>query len=83
MHYYLVAVVILALHVPEDRVGQLREAMPRQVETATTIDGILEALALNISGIAFTTKIPAVIVNAFGPMAYCELPTQKTASSKR
>jgi hypothetical protein len=72
MHYYLVALVILALHVPDDCVDQLEKAMPRQIECATTIDGILEALALNISGIAFTTKIPAVIVNAFGPMAYCK-----------
>lgn len=29
--------------------------------------------ALEICGVVFTSKTPAVIVNAFGPIAYCKL----------
>lgn len=35
---------------------------------------LLEAYALEICGIAFTTNIPSVLVNSFGPIAYCKLP---------
>lgn len=32
----------------------------------------MEHYALQICGIAFTTNIPAVLVNAFGPMHFCK-----------
>ncbi|KAJ4257537.1 hypothetical protein NW762_008661 [Fusarium torreyae] len=32
---------------------------------------LLEVFALEICGIAFTAKTPSVLVNAFGPIAYC------------
>ncbi|KAM0425160.1 hypothetical protein ACHAPT_009721 [Fusarium lateritium] len=34
-------------------------------------DQLLKAFAVEICGIAFTTKTPSVLVNAFGPIAYC------------
>ncbi|KAM0561241.1 hypothetical protein ACHAPJ_003119 [Fusarium lateritium] len=34
-------------------------------------DHLLEVFALEICGIAFTAKTPSVLVNAFGPIAYC------------
>ncbi|OTA08673.1 hypothetical protein A9Z42_0003740 [Trichoderma parareesei] len=34
-------------------------------------DDLLDAYALEICGIAFTTNIPSVVVNSFGPIAYC------------
>lgn len=32
----------------------------------------LEYFALEICGIAFTAKVPSVLVNAFGPIAFCK-----------
>lgn len=70
MHYYLVALFILVDRAPEDEahllaeldfMGHYRPSRPDQ----------LSVLAAEISGIAFTAKTPAVIVNAFGPIAYC------------
>jgi hypothetical protein len=84
MHYYLVALFILAHTAPEDEVhllakldfiGHYRPSKPDQ----------LSALAAEISGIAFTAKTPAVIVNAFGPISYCNprhpLPSIKQAKA--
>ncbi|KAH7473707.1 hypothetical protein NW764_007685 [Fusarium oxysporum] len=31
----------------------------------------LENFALEICGVAFTAKVPSVLVNAFGPIAFC------------
>lgn len=70
MHYYLVALFILVHTAPEDEahllakldfIGHYHPSKPDQ----------LTVLAAEISGIAFTAKTPAVIVNAFGPIAYC------------
>ena len=32
----------------------------------------LENFALEICGVAFTAKVPSVLVNAFGPIAFCK-----------
>ncbi|KAI1639291.1 hypothetical protein F4809DRAFT_158178 [Biscogniauxia mediterranea] len=36
-----------------------------------TKDDVLERLALEVCGMAFTSNEPAVLVNAFGPMSFC------------
>ena len=74
MHYYLVALTILCVYAsPQDLedLGKL-DLVGIEVESK---DQLLEAFAVEICGIAFTTKITSVLVNAFGPIAYCALPT--------
>lgn len=52
--------------------------LPKVCDDADTItadvskEDLLEAYALEICGIAFTTNIPSVLVNSFGPIAYCK-----------
>ncbi|VUC37962.1 unnamed protein product [Clonostachys rosea] len=73
MHYYLVTLTILGLHLPHtqrlDRLIAL-DAFPRENPRPTKKE-FLQNIALDICGIAFSSKIPTVLVNAFGPMAYC------------
>jgi hypothetical protein len=71
LHYYLVALTIVFVY-----------ASPSSIDDFTDFDilglgseskeQLLEAFALEICGIAFTAKIPSVLVNAFGPIAYCK-----------
>lgn len=73
MHYYYVTLTILALHLPDtQRLDRLKaiDAFPRD-NTLLTKQQFLHNIALDICGIAFSSKIPTVLVNAFGPMAYC------------
>jgi len=39
---------------------------------AQSKEQLLENFALEICGIAFTAKVPSVLVNAFGPIAFCK-----------
>jgi hypothetical protein len=74
MHYYLVTLTILGLHLPDaQRLDRLKavDAFPRD-NALPTRQQFLHNIALDICGIAFSSKIPTVLVNAFGPMAYCE-----------
>lgn len=68
MHYVLVALFILANVVPESMLGLVEALSPL---TQSLNEGILEPWALQICGIAFTSKSSTVLVNSFGPMAYC------------
>lgn len=70
MHYYLILLIILATHAPEDRLKDLR-LLCVLGHDSDNMDVLLEAQALDICGIAFTAKTPSVIVNAFGPISYC------------
>ncbi|CAG9944725.1 unnamed protein product [Clonostachys rosea f. rosea IK726] len=73
MHYYYVTLTILALHLPDtQRLERLKaiDAFPRD-NTLLTKQQFLHNIALDICGIAFSSKIPTVLVNAFGPIAYC------------
>ncbi|EGR46150.1 uncharacterized protein TRIREDRAFT_30166, partial [Trichoderma reesei QM6a] len=60
----------------QDFHGQLSMLPAVNANTAITghaadKDDLLDAYALEICGIAFTTNIPSVVVNSFGPIAYC------------
>lgn len=41
-------------------------------QTGDAREDALEKLALDICGVAFTANAPAVLVNAFGPIAFCK-----------
>ncbi|KAF4997143.1 hypothetical protein FGRMN_4036 [Fusarium graminum] len=70
LHYYLVALTIVFVHAsPSSKNGLDGLDLIGIVDESK--EKILEALALEICGIAFTAKIPSVLVNAFGPIAYC------------
>lgn len=81
MHYYLVCLTILAVYAPPHRIDDVRSLDSSRSGAHTTKDDLLEHWALDICGIVFTSKIPTVIVNAFGPMAYCRFIATRTAST--
>ncbi|KAM0343430.1 hypothetical protein ACHAPU_008611 [Fusarium lateritium] len=70
LHYYLVALTILSVHTPPSSIDGLDSLGIIGLELESK-EQVLETLALEICGIAFTAKIPSVLVNAFGPIAYC------------
>ncbi|KAL7921002.1 hypothetical protein ACQKWADRAFT_321710 [Trichoderma austrokoningii] len=71
--YVLVALTILTAFSPLNQLPLL----PGVCDGSDSISGdiskedVLETYALEICGIAFTTNIPSVLVNSFGPIAYC------------
>lgn len=73
MVYYIVGLTILALNNPGDvlRLAELRLA-PSPAMGSETLDDHLEVFALEMLGIVFTSYNPAVLVNSFGPIHYCQ-----------
>lgn len=72
MQYFLLSCSLLCVHAPSNNISNLY--IPGDLDNASvTKEGLLDCYALRICGIAFTTNIPAVLVNAFGPISYCEL----------
>lgn len=74
MQYALISLTILAVYAPVGRLSMLPTVhadTENLAQNATKAD-LLEAYALDICGMAFTTNIPSVIVNTFGPIAYCK-----------
>ncbi|KAM6484635.1 hypothetical protein HDV62DRAFT_303678 [Trichoderma sp. SZMC 28011] len=71
--YALVSLSILAVLAPPDQLSLLHSVANDVgiVGHETNKEELLDAYALEICGIAFTTNIPSVIVNSFGPIAYC------------
>ena len=72
--YALVSLSILAVFAPPGQLSLLN-SVANDVGIAgqeTNKEELLDAYALEICGIAFTTNIPSVIVNSFGPIAYCK-----------
>ncbi|CAM1505128.1 Fc.00g107650.m01.CDS01 [Cosmosporella sp. VM-42] len=69
IQYYLVALTILCIYATPEQVQDFSklDMLGREINST---EELLEAFALDICGIAFTTKIPSVLVNAFGPIAY-------------
>ncbi|KAI6773632.1 hypothetical protein HG531_000481 [Fusarium graminearum] len=65
-HYYLVTMTFICLH------DQLEA--PDDLDTlnleGSSKEEMLEKFATEICGIAFTAKVPSVLVNAFGPIAF-------------
>lgn len=72
MHYFLVSICILAVNAPPDCVATVLSSTHCNPQNRDAIGPLLEYLALQICGIAFTTNIPSVLVNAYGPIAYCK-----------
>ncbi|KAL7813895.1 hypothetical protein V8C44DRAFT_44283 [Trichoderma aethiopicum] len=71
--YLLVSLSILAVFAQPDQLSKLPVVNASISLTGHTADkeDLLDAYALEICGIAFTTNIPCVLVNSFGPIAYC------------
>lgn len=74
--YALVSLSILAVFAQPDQLSML-PAVGSDIGIVgreANKEDLLNAYALEICGIAFTTNIPSVIVNSFGPIAYCKWP---------
>lgn len=80
--YALVSLSILTVLAPPDQLSLLHSVANDVgiVGHETSKEELLDAYALEICGIAFTTNIPSVIVNSFGPIAYCKWPATKSIS---
>lgn len=72
--YALIALTILAAFAPLNQLSMLPSVCDdAELITADVSKGdLLETYAIEICGIAFTTNIPSVLVNSFGPIAYCK-----------
>ncbi|WYZ36661.1 hypothetical protein EsH8_II_000167 [Colletotrichum jinshuiense] len=70
-HYQLVSTTILCIHATRERVADLHALLRDRGQTGDTREDALEKLALDVCGVAFTANAPAVLVNAFGPIAFC------------
>ncbi|KAK5988203.1 Kanamycin B dioxygenase [Cladobotryum mycophilum] len=72
MHYLLVSACILVVSAPPGEQWRLQASDDSGGdESELGKQDLLEQYALEICGVAFTTNIPSVLVNAFGPIAYC------------
>ncbi|KAF7561237.1 hypothetical protein G7046_g2908 [Stylonectria norvegica] len=71
IHYYLVSLCVLAALGPAERLQSLPRSNNALDSPEPSRAEILEEYALKICGIAFTTRITPVLVNAFGPISYC------------
>ncbi|KAB5585616.1 hypothetical protein GE09DRAFT_32123 [Coniochaeta sp. 2T2.1] len=88
-HYYLISCMIL-VHQGK-LLGQTQELRSLLLATDTAAlrlnpetepEDVLEGLALQICGIAFTSNAPTVLVNAFGPMSYASRWIRNPAARK-
>ncbi|KAG5800140.1 hypothetical protein H9Q69_000858 [Fusarium xylarioides] len=70
LHYYLVAMTIVCIYTSPRSLEDLGGLHLPELE-AQSKEPFLENFALEICGIAFTAKVPSVLVNAFGPIAFC------------
>ncbi|KAK7453798.1 hypothetical protein Landi51_03738 [Colletotrichum acutatum] len=71
LHYQLVAATILCFHANPHQLSSLQSTLHDRLGPQDTKDDILEYLALDVCGVAFTANTPSVQVNAFGPIAFC------------
>lgn len=69
MHYFLTASCILGAVAAPIQATRLQQ--PYEFQGSMNQAALLNAYAAEICGIAFTTKIPSTLVNAFGPISYC------------
>lgn len=72
MHYFLTACCILAVFTSPAQFSFLPPAYDRSKTPGESLEDMLEDYATEICAIAFTARDPAVLVNAFGPIAYSE-----------
>lgn len=73
MQYFLVAIFILAANAPPNCVQAALESNP-DTGHHSALHNMLESIALQLCGMTFTTNIPSVLVNAYGPISYCKAP---------
>ncbi|KZL69439.1 phytanoyl-CoA dioxygenase [Colletotrichum tofieldiae] len=71
LHYELVSTTLLCTRATPGRLPGLRAWLEDRAAAAITKQDMLETLALDVCGVAFTADAPAVQVNAFGPIAFC------------
>ncbi|KXH36643.1 hypothetical protein CSIM01_03037 [Colletotrichum simmondsii] len=71
LHYQLVATAILCNHANPQQLSSLQITLDGRLSLQDTKENILEHLALDVCGVAFTANTPSVQVNAFGPIAFC------------
>lgn len=72
MHYFLTACCILAVFASPTLISFLPPAHYGGDTRGATREDMLEAYAAEICAIAFTTRDPSVLINAFGPISYSE-----------
>ncbi|GJC85804.1 hypothetical protein ColLi_08642 [Colletotrichum liriopes] len=71
LHYKLVSTTLLCTRATPGRLPDLRAWLEDRAAATVTKQDMLETLALDVCGVAFTADAPAVQVNAFGPIAFC------------
>ncbi|KAF6810567.1 phytanoyl- dioxygenase [Colletotrichum sojae] len=69
LHYQLVCMTVLCTHATPVQLTRLKYF--DLLNEADTREAMLDRLALDVCGVAFTANVPAVLVNSFGPIAYC------------
>ena len=73
MHYFLTICCILTISASPERLTHLPPVHDGVSVSGQSRDDLLDGYASEICAIAFTTRIPSVLVNAFGPISYSEI----------
>lgn len=71
LHYELVCVTILCTEATPANITLLKALRYDTQDIGGTRTEILENCGLDLCGIAFTADTPPVLINAFGPIAFC------------
>lgn len=72
LHYELVCVAMLCTKATLENLGLLKTLRSNTNEVGDTRGNVLENCGLDLCGIAFTADAPPVLVNSFGPIAFCK-----------
>lgn len=72
LHYQLVCMAILCTEATPENIELLKSIQKNTQEIGDTRAEILEKCGLDLCGIAFTANMPPVLVNSFGPIAFCK-----------
>ncbi|KAI0161462.1 hypothetical protein GGR57DRAFT_359111 [Xylariaceae sp. FL1272] len=85
-HYYLVCLTMLAMCAPSpshfDKLQNVCSVMGMVMDGIVDREDLLENIALEICGVAFTSNEPSVLVNAFGPIAFCARNIRREAAQQ-
>ncbi|KAM0602616.1 hypothetical protein ACHAQG_008205 [Verticillium nonalfalfae] len=71
--YFLVSIMVLCMVMPLETLTEILQLVETDLPSSPSREVILETHALEVCGLAFTAKSNPVLVNAFGPISYCEL----------
>lgn len=72
LHYQLVCVAILATEAAPENIELLNSLRNNSQGNGDTRISLLEKCGLDLCGIAFTANTAPVLVNSFGPIAFCK-----------